>query len=270
MEKYFILSHPKSGRTWMQLLIGSMFASVNSRFPVDFFIQQVVNRNSACLRPERNYLPTAIIETQKINTSSKNSLPIVVFTHGGTGGIKLDINLKKFQSKKVIILIRDPRDMVVSFYFHMNLRLNIYHDNMSKFIRDKSFGVKRIIDVLNLWSKIFDIAEKAMVIKYEDMNKKLYYELKKISRFMDININKKNIHQTIKFCRFDKMREMEIDNVFNHITLKPGNKNNEESYKTRKGLICGYKNYLTSNDVNYLNNQIFNYLDSRYFYYIHY
>ena len=269
MEKYYILSHPKSGRTWLQLLVGSLFSSINSNYPVDFFIQQVVNENSACLKPKMRIEPSPSKNLPNKIAPIKNNLPNIIFTHGGTAGINLDINVNNFRSKNVIVLIRDPRDTVVSYYFHMKKRLKIYNDSMTKFIRDETFGIKRIISVLNLWSKVIDIAENKMVVKYEDMHLKLCYVLNHIARFLNLNIKKEYILQAIEFCQFDKMREMETTNIFNHIALKPGNVKNEESYKTRKGFSGGYKKYLTEQDINYLNSLIYNNLDNKYYCYFH-
>jgi hypothetical protein len=49
---------------------------------------------------------------------------------------------------------------------------------------------------------------------------------------------------------------MEITNTSPKSKLKPGDKNDPESYKTRRGKVGGYIDYLSSEEIEYLNQKM--------------
>ena len=60
----------------------------------------------------------------------------------------------------------------------------------------------------------------------------------------------------VNFSSFENMRAMEADNAFKHEKLIPADKDDPESYKTRKGKIGGFVDYLSPQEIQYLNHKI--------------
>ncbi|MGB5252446.1 MAG: hypothetical protein WBN68_06970, partial [Sedimenticolaceae bacterium] len=63
------------------------------------------------------------------------------------------------------------------------------------------------------------------------------------------------------FASLDNMRQLEERDAFNMRTLRPENKADERSYKTRKGVVGDYKNILNETDHALVETYIKDHLD---------
>jgi hypothetical protein len=48
------------------------------------------------------------------------------------------------------------------------------------------------------------------------------------------------------------MKQAELNNTYESVRLRPGNVDDPESFKLRKGKINGYVDYLTEDDITYI------------------
>ena len=93
------------------------------------------------------------IELEKL---AGGDIPYIYMTHDDAPNAArpLATNKSKYRNKKVVFLVRDPRDVVVSYFFQRTKRsrspVNL---DMSSFIRDPGYGVNRIIDLMNIWAE---------------------------------------------------------------------------------------------------------------------
>src|SRR4029453_15554949 len=64
-------------------------------------------------------------------------------------------------------------------------------------------------------------------------------------------ISRDAITRAIEFSRFENMRKMEAGGGLGGpgAVLRPADRNDEESFKTRKGKVGGYTSYFTPDDV---------------------
>ena len=60
----------------------------------------------------------------------------------------------------------------------------------------------------------------------------------------------------IDYCSFDRLRQLEAQKKFNSGILSPKNLNDPESFKTRKGLVGNYHQYLSDADIAFIDEQI--------------
>jgi len=197
-----------------------------------------------------------------------NQLGIEIpFTHDGTGhfmGIHLKKLLKKknkYKQVKVIFLVREPRDVIVSGFFHSSKRIKVYSDTISKFIRDHRYGMEKILTFYNIWNKNKSKPAGFHLVRYEDLKKDAFNELKNIITFLGIDgIEDAAIKESVEFASFDNMQKLEKEGFFKEKYgrgLTPGDKNDIESYKVRKGKIGGYSEYLSQNDMHYCKSIIY-------------
>ena len=83
----------------------------------------------------------------------------VAHTHAGAKRAELP-ERTAFVDKRVVLLIRDPRDTVVSAYHQETKRVDQkYPGSISDFIRDPRMGIERIIEFNLAW-----LGERHMVI----------------------------------------------------------------------------------------------------------
>ena len=111
----FLISFPKSGRTWLRLLLGKTLAS---HFGIE-------NINLLLL----DELAAACPKIPKIHV-----------THDDNPHWKrvdeLSSHKIEYEGKKVIFLVRDPRDIIVSNYFEKTNREEMYYTGDRKYNGD--------------------------------------------------------------------------------------------------------------------------------------
>ena len=236
----YIISYPKSGRTWLRALIGK-YLSLKYDLPED-----------------------SILSTKRI--TSESSLQKVTFTHDGSGMSdkakleKLSDDKQAYAHKKVILMGRDIRDTLVSAYFQATKRVNTFDDTISEFIRTVEFGTERILSFYDIWVRNQQVPESFLFIRYEDMHQSPRDTLLKVLEFIGEASPAENLlDQSIEYCSFSNLKRLEARNKFGKGKLKPANTADPESFKVRKGKTGGYMEYLSEQDVEFIDKAIADY-----------
>ena len=232
----YVLSYPKCGRTWLRLMLGKVLAL---RFGVE---------NMDLLEVEA--LTLLLPEVSRIKISHDDC------PHLKTAD-ELSTSKTRYRDKKVILLVRDPRDVMVSCYFQATKREDYYQGSMSSFIRDERYGIDGLIHWLNVWSRNRSVPSAFLLVRYEDMHTDTESQLRRIVDFVGLDgIDDGIIRQAVQFASFNNMRRMEAEDTLGSARLKPGNPDDPETYKVRRGKVGGYVDYLSVKDVGYLNEKI--------------
>lgn len=183
----FLVSYPRSGNTWTRFLIANLLFPDRevSFLNIDYLIPDVLNVNRRDL---------AKIPRPRLIKSHEYFDP---------------------RYKKVIYIVRDPRDVAVSYYyFHLK----------QGFIRDEcSLGdfVKRLVDggvdpeyaswgehVMS-WLGTRGDQPGFMLLKYEEMRTNPAQELAKIATFLEIPSDMERVARAVQLSSADRMRELE-------------------------------------------------------------
>ncbi|HEB73174.1 MAG TPA: hypothetical protein ENI77_11240 [Nitrospirae bacterium] len=227
------MSYPKSGRTWLKLLLGKSLCS-HFGIPDWYALDMKVSMGRADLGP-------------------------LVFQHGGSAlrdnkaFEDIHHNLEEYREKPTIILIRDPRDVVVSSYFQATRRIGVFSGTISEFIRNDKFGIQRICSFYDLWSAFVDEGPLVMLITYEDLKADPFSEATKVLDFFGLDfIDESSVIEAIEFSNFEKMNKMEKTDYFMSPALSNSNTNDSECFKVRKGIVGGYVNYLSEDDLDFI------------------
>lgn len=232
----FLISFPKCGRTWLKVMMTKALAS-------HFGIEDVNTLNL----PRMSRICPGI---PKIRDSHEDS------PHWKTPA-QLSTTKEQFKGKKVIFLIRDIRDLVVSNYFQMSRRENGYSGDLSSFLHEQIGSVDTMIAYYNIWYANRDIPSGFLLVRYEDLHSCPQRELGKILSFIGIdNVSDEVINEAVQYASFGNMRRMEAENSFGSSAMRPGNPTDTESYKTRKGKVGGYIEYLSHEEIEILNQKI--------------
>lgn len=253
-RKTILVSYPKCGRTWLQYMFDTAISLyIDSNFVEKYSIRYYYR---------------------------KLRMPLLYTNHDGTGeGMKsfLDIKYEKkheFKRKNVIFLIRDPRDVVVSFYFQMKKRAHPkirFNGTIQEFIRSEYYGVKSIVSFYNMWHLNMQIPRDFLLVRYEEIHKSPKEVLNAVLEFcVKLKIKEEIVDKSIELSAFEEMRKIEIENAdLDDVSnkLKPGNIMDLESYKVRKGKIHNYTEYLSDDDIKYLDKEINRNLSNFYWYY---
>jgi hypothetical protein len=211
---YIVISYPKSGRTWLRVIMDKL----NIMLRYDHDETEIVRQ-----------LPWPELSNDK----------------------------SIYKNNKIILLVRDPRDTVVSAYFQAVKRKGVYHGPISDFIRDKRYGIKKILSFHEIWQHNINKPIDVLVVRYEDMQRDIYKEIDKILHFLGKQqIKETKIRNAINYGSFDNVHKLEqkgaLTNTYKGV-FGTHDKSDKESYKTRKGKVGGFNNYLTKEDIAYCN-----------------
>ena len=224
-QDVFIAGFPKSGNTWMQNLIAGVLFGINTEYLPDRLTQELV--------PDIHY--------KKYYKRYLNSMCFK--TH----------NLPQKKYKKVIYLVRDPRDVMVSFYhFKKNLGLQV---DIERMIRESSGDLNNWKIHVMEWQKNPFKAEK-IIIRYEDLVINPIGELKRITEFLNISRDSEELLRSINGNSFENMRKKEnvlgLDNELNKVIQESG------SSFFRKGKVGNYKEELSIDLIKTIESKVHN------------
>lgn len=238
----FVISFPKSGRTWLRMMFGKYL----------------------CLLYGQSVEDKRLLETYEL-TRNFPGTPVVAFIHDGSSYHvhnysvdEIETNKKRYKDKKVILLARDPRDTVVSYYFHCTSRAPVFNGPLSAFIRDTRFGIDKIIRFLNIWVENQHTPRAFAILRYEDIHQNPEQELSGILEFTGLAIDPGILKPAIEYASFSSMQNLERNQKLNSNRLAPRDINDLSSYKVRRGKVGGYVDYLSEEDIAYVNGQVNN------------
>lgn len=235
-----VLSVGKSGRTWMRVLINK-YLSLHCGVPFDL----------GSLAEHDANIPY-IVYTHEIWRHFSDAS----WKHRLKG--KYIIPDRLLFQKKIILLHRDPRDVVVSLYFQKTTRSGKKITcPINEFIRHRKYGINNIVKVLNIWQSRLKDHPACLKVSYEGMKKDIKSELFRILTFIGVeNVNEALVDEAVAFSSFDNMKRMEQKGEFNKRILRPADPDNPDSFKVREGKVGGHVCHFSEADITYLNDSI--------------
>jgi hypothetical protein len=154
----------------------------------------------------------------------------------------------KFDDMDIILLVRDPKDTMVSNYFQTIYRVGIEFQSLSDFLRHPRHGIEKLIKFNLYWKKFHNTK---LTISYENLKSNPQQVLIDMCNTFNFPIDTLKIKQSIQNNEFHKMKQREIQASSNAKIYKHTDKTNPESFKIRKGLVGGYIDYMSKSDVEY-------------------
>ena len=191
-DDLFLVSYPKSGNTWMRFLIGNLmypeveitFTNVNKIIP-DIYL-------------------TSNRELRQITR------PRIIKSH--------EYFDPRYQ--KVIFVVRDPRDVTLSSYFHaLKYGLITETTSLEEFCHKFLLGQYHFVgesNPLGSWSEntgswlgARENDANFLLLRYEDFQTDIVEQLKKIAQFMSLQCSDSDIARAIQHSSIDHMRQLE-------------------------------------------------------------
>jgi len=227
--RVFIISYPKSGRTWLRLMIGRA-------------LHELIGLDELTMFEEKRIV------------AAEGMLPTFL-THDGSSNAEgrrwqdLETDKSRYRGKKVVYLTRDPRDVAVSCFFQATRRRSLFRGTMSEFIRSDSYGIRKIVTFNSIWHAARNVPEAFLPVRYEDLHVAPREVLRCVLEVMGVSGTDNGLlDRAIEFASFNNMRRMEQEGQFQSKKLRPRDSHDEESFKVRKGKVGGYVDYLDPDD----------------------
>lgn len=225
-----LASYPKSGRTWL-------------RFALSCYFSRAAQLG---LSPD---LSTTFRILPNLDRDPLRGLP--GFAFGGNPGVPLIAVSHRayeralFQDRPVIFLIRDPRDVMVSAYFHATRHKGRYTGTIKAFIADPDQGLPMLVRYLNGWAGGLQ-AHRHHIVSYEAMSADQASTLRDILLFLQLPCNLEAVHHAVRESRFEAMQQTEQQAGIPGHSYDLGD---NESLRMRRGKAGGFRDYLDADDI---------------------
>ncbi len=222
----WIASYPKSGNTWVRSFLSSYYCTLDGSFNFDLLkniptfesdlFLPFLSKEEAAKKP--HIMSEYWLEVQK-NSKLKNGDFIFLKTHNFCG----EINNRPFTSAKYtmaqIYIVRDPREVVISYSNHFSKSLDesvdIISSSTPSILLNK--GINYPVYIYN-WGvnylswKNFNTVPR-ILIKYEDLKSEPYKTFKNLINFLNNlglpSIEKKKFKQSVQNTSFTNLKKLE-------------------------------------------------------------
>ncbi len=237
---FAVVSHPKSGRTWLRVMFSRYYQLKHGI-------------------PERY-----ILGFDNFHTMNPDA-PRVFFTHDtylreytGNRDSKVD-----FADAALVLLVRRPQDVAVSQFFQWKYRtraakkrLRGYPEHgsdisMIDFMMEESIGLPQIVDYLNRWADALPKLKTHHVVRYEDMRAHTEREFGRVVEFADGSADAELVRRAVEYASVANTRKLEERKHFwrSGSRMRPGDVSNPDSYKVRRAVVGGYRDYFDDDQV---------------------
>ena len=255
----FVVSIQKSGRTWVRVFLTAYFSEWG----------------------KGNFSPAA-------RPAAASALPTLCYSHdlwehkakeqfGERLRGKWLIPREETINKPILLVARDPRDVMVSLFFHLKKRAGTFEGDLPALLRHPVFGIKRVVAIMNRWQEEWSVTSRLYLLRYEDARRDPETVFAAALRFLlpTVALDEQALARAVEISSFENMRRLEAGTEgakgselvtdLNKEALRPKNADDPDSYKVRRGKVGGYTDYLGKADVDYMN-AVLATLDSRYGY----
>lgn len=158
---------------------------------------------------------------------------------------------ERYRGRRVLLLVRDPRDAIVSLHLQVTKRWKVDPDmTLDEFVWRDRGSLRTMIRFYNIWAACRDVPAELLLVRYEDVHADPEGELRRMLDFVGLpEIDDATVAEAVAVNRIDELREREKRGQYSSRRLKPGDAADPDSFKARRGKIGGFVDYLRPEDV---------------------
>jgi hypothetical protein len=215
-DDVLLASFPRSGNTWIRFILCNLLSlSEWSGKEINF---EVLNETMPEIGVSNLRKPWAYEHFPRILKTHLPYLPV-------------------FRNNEAIVVIRDPKDVMVSYYHYKKYRQKDFYGDFSSFLRDGKYGLPAWVKHYVSWKKHWDLC-----IKYENLRNQTFDEVQSIMEFLGLEFSDWMIEKAIEVSSLENTRKHEKQ-------LKLGGSKKENF--ARKGTSGQWQEFFDEEDVIY-------------------
>ena len=225
----FLVSFPKTGRTWLRVMLGR---SLQRHFGLK----------------GRNLLRYTAA------TVSHPGLPRILATHDDSPQAKRPDEMltdkRAYRGSRVVFLVRDPRDVIVSLYHH---RASWHRDSddayggtLGEFLGESSGSFDSLLRFYEIWSENREVPAAFLLVRYEDLHTDPARELRRVLDFVGAGgVSDEIIEEAVKFAAFRNMQRLEDEGSLKTKALRVRDAKDPNARRVRRGRVGGHTDELS-------------------------
>lgn len=167
---------------------------------------------------------------------------------------QLEVREAWCRHRPTLLLVRDPRDTVISWFFQATRRRGFYEGPLSGFVRHPGFGVEKIALFNLMWAEAALPRDGFRLVEYCEMHEDAQAIVSGVARFFGASPSEEQIARAVRAGEFEVMRSRESKGDYRDKyarRLEPGHPDDPESFKVRRGVVGGFVDYMDEDDVAY-------------------
>ena len=242
-----VVNHPKCGTTWFRVMISRLYQ-------------------------HRYGIPGSIVAKSDELARRHPAIPHILSTNGHYSyervvGDALDADGPRtdLHEKRVVLLVRNPCDIVVSWYFQFTKRQSAYKNelinadlarpverervDMWDFVKNDELGLPHLIEFFNRWERNLARVEHSIVVRYEELRVDPLPSLRRVGALIGEEFSEEELAEARDFGSFENLRKLESEGYFRYGGLTLRNANDPETFKVRRGKVGGYRDYFDEDQV---------------------
>lgn len=239
-EIVWLASYPKSGNTWVRLFLEAYFLG---EINLNEMVVSVADDNAARHTIGSDWDPRDLpVDLQQLTRpmgllrlvlayrqDKIVGVPLFVKTHNAHMIVNGIEQLPECLTKSVIYIVRDPRDVLLSYAKHMGQETDEAIKSMLDVYRVlEAKDAMKIADFISSWSRNVQGYMQAdthnvKIFKYEEMRKEPIKAFSEILEHAGVHPDRERIKRALDMCAISKMQEKEKEEGF----LESSPKNND-------------------------------------------
>nr|WP_259248920.1 sulfotransferase domain-containing protein [Salinibacter ruber] len=224
-DDIILTSFPKSGNTWIRFFLCNLISLQ------EWGGETVTFPKLDATMPELGV-------SNLLRQWPHATIPRIVKTHKSHWPV--------FQGCRSILLVRDPRDVMVSYYnFETGKREERFDGSFSEFIRHPKFGIEAWCRHYISWR-----SNASVLLTYENLKANDVREFRRMLGAIDVEVEQNLIERAAERSQFENIKEVEN----NTGVRSDGDHFKEGNQFMRKGESRQWAEYFSEKDIRYVSN----------------
>lgn len=145
-------------------------------------------------------------------------------------------------------MVRDPRDVLVSSYFHATRHRHRFSGDIDTFVQDAGQGLPHLISYLNKSAEMLTSCPHH-IVSYEALTADPLAAVTDLLRFLGHDPDVDKLDRAIAAADIANMREIEVrDGIPGHSY----DRSDPQALRARRGMVGGFGDYLGSNILSWI------------------